>query len=55
VYGAWRETDLAFECLERAHVQRDTGLSRMKYEPAFRPLNGDPRWGAFLRKMGLAE
>ena len=35
VYAARGEVDLAFEWLERAYVQRDTGLSEMKPEPYF--------------------
>ena len=55
VYAACSEADLAFAWLERAYVQRDPGLSQMKTEPLFRSLHGDPRWGAFLRKMGFAD
>jgi TolB-like protein/Tfp pilus assembly protein PilF len=55
VYAAGGETDLAFEWLERAYAQRDSGLSEMKIQPWLRPLHTDPRWGAFLRKMGLAD
>jgi len=55
VYGARGETDLAFDWLERAYAQRDTGLADMKSSPPLRPLHADPRWSAFLRKMGLAD
>ncbi|MEO7761682.1 MAG: tetratricopeptide repeat protein [Casimicrobiaceae bacterium] len=55
VYAAHGETDLAFEWLERAYVQRDGGLSEMKSDRLRRRLHADPRWGAFLRKMGLPE
>ena len=55
VYAARGETDLAFEWLERAYVERDPGLSDMKVSWSLRSLHGDPRWGAFLEKMGLAD
>lgn len=55
VYAAQGEIDLAFEWLERAYVQRDPGLSEMKPNRLLRSLHADPRWGAFLRKMGLAD
>jgi len=55
VYAARGEVDLAFAWLERAYVQRDPGLSFMKIEPLFPSLHADPRWGAFLRKMGFAD
>jgi serine/threonine protein kinase/Tfp pilus assembly protein PilF len=52
-YGAIGDADAAFDWLERAYRQRDSGLGQMLASPRFRPLHGDPRWGAFLRKMGL--
>jgi Flp pilus assembly protein TadD len=55
VYAARGETDVAFEWLERAYTQRDSGLSETKIQPWLRPLHADPRWGVFLRKMGLAD
>jgi TolB-like protein len=53
VHGARGEVDAAFEWLERAYAQQDPGLSEMKTSPSLRSLHGDPRWGAFLQKMGL--
>ena len=55
VYAARGEVDLAFAWLERAYVQRDPGLAEMKPDPRFRPAHADPRWDAFLRKMGFPE
>jgi hypothetical protein len=55
VCGARGEADLAFDWLERAYLQRDGGLTSMKINPLLRSLHVDPRWGAFLRKMGLAD
>ena len=55
VYGARGEGDLAFDWLERAYVQRDGGLSEIKTSRPLRSLHADPRWGAFLRKMDLAD
>jgi TolB-like protein/Tfp pilus assembly protein PilF len=54
VYGARGEPDAAFEWLERAYTQRDGGLSHMT-SPYLRSLHDDPRWGAFMRKMGFEE
>ncbi|MCI0606599.1 hypothetical protein L0156_26745 [bacterium] len=50
---ARRETDKAFEWLERAYKQRDGGLSTMKGDPLLRNLERDPRYRAFLQKMKL--
>ena len=49
------ETDAAFAWLDRAYASRDAGLSVVKPALRFRSLHGDPRWAAFLRKMGLPE
>ena len=49
------DADRAFEWLERAYQQRDSGLPQMQSWPLLRNLHGDPRWGPFLEKMGLAE
>jgi TolB-like protein/tetratricopeptide (TPR) repeat protein len=54
-YGIRGEADLAFEWLERAFVQRDSGLNYVKADPDLRSLRDDPRWHAFVRKMGLAD
>jgi Flp pilus assembly protein TadD len=53
VHAARGETEAAFEWLERAYAQRDGGLAMMRTSPCLRSLHGDPRWGAFLRKMGF--
>ena len=55
VCAARAELDLAIAWLERAYAQRDPGLSEMKTDTLLRPLHNDPRWGAFLRKMGFPD
>ena len=55
VYAMRGQADRAFDWLERAYVQRDSGLGKMKTDPPFRSLHADPRWDAFLHKMGLAD
>ena len=47
------DADRAFEWLERAYLQRDSGLPQMQSWPLLRNLHGDSRWEPFLRKMGL--
>ncbi len=49
------EVDRAFEWLERAYVQRDGGLAGMKANRLLHSLHGDPRWGTFVKKMGLED
>ena len=54
-YAYRGEKDHAFEWLERARRQRDSGLMSLRSEPFYENLHGDPRWNAFLRTMGLAD
>ena len=51
VYAARGDVDAAFDWLERAYVARDPGLADLKPDPLLRPLHGDIRWNAFLRKL----
>ena len=47
------DADRAFEWLERAYLQRDSGLPQMQSWPLLRNLHGDARWVPLLQKMGL--
>ena len=53
VYAFRGEIDLAFEWLNNAYDNRDAGLPFMLRERLFANLHDDPRWEAFLDKMGL--
>ncbi len=53
IYAYRNERDKAFEWLERAYRQHDSGLAFIKGNPVLSSLNGDPRWPAFLKKMRL--
>jgi TolB-like protein/Tfp pilus assembly protein PilF len=55
VYGYRNDKDQAFEWLERARRQRDAGLPGLRADTLLPNLHDDPRWDAFLRKMGLAD
>ena len=55
VYAARGEADLAFEWLDRAYAQREAMLAQVKTSPRFVSLRDDPRWTAFLEKMGLED
>jgi TolB-like protein/tetratricopeptide (TPR) repeat protein len=51
---AWRaDRDQAFEWLERARSQHDTGLRAVKYDRLLRALRGDARYTVFLQKLSL--
>jgi tetratricopeptide (TPR) repeat protein len=52
-YAYRGEADKAFEWLERAHAQRDPGVTYSAHDWFLRVLHGDPRWPPFLRRLGL--
>jgi tetratricopeptide (TPR) repeat protein len=52
---AWRgEADHAFEWLDKAVANHDSGLTDVEVEPEFASLHRDPRWPKFLRRLGKA-
>jgi len=53
VYAFRGENDHAFEWLERAYAQHDSGLAEIKADPLLKNLQRDPRYAAFLKKMRL--
>ncbi len=52
-YAFRGEADRAFEWLDRAYAQHDSGLSGMKGDPLLKNLERDPRYVVFLKKMRL--
>jgi adenylate cyclase len=53
---AWRgEKDHAFEWLDRAYDQHDSGMSRLRYDPTLATLHDDPRFATLVKKMGFSE
>ena len=54
-YGYRNDKDKALEWLERARRQRDAGLPGLRADTLLSNLHSDPRWDAFLRKVGLAD
>jgi TolB-like protein/DNA-binding winged helix-turn-helix (wHTH) protein/Flp pilus assembly protein TadD len=53
VYAFRNQSDEAFEWLDRAYAQRDSGLIGTKVEPLLKSLHNDPRYAAFLKKLNL--
>jgi hypothetical protein len=53
VYAFRRDSDKAFEWLERAYAQRDGGLTALKASPLLARLRADPRYTALLKTMRL--
>jgi TolB-like protein/tetratricopeptide (TPR) repeat protein len=55
VYAWAGDKDRAFEWLQRALAQRDSGLGGLKADPLFNSLHGDSRYQALLRQINLPE
>jgi TolB-like protein/DNA-binding winged helix-turn-helix (wHTH) protein len=53
VYAFRKQSDEAFEWLNRAYAQRNTGLISTKVNPLLKNLHKDPRFAAFLKKLNL--
>ncbi len=53
VYAFRNQSDEAFEWLDRAYAQRDSGVIGTKVDPLLKSLHGDPRFAAFLKKLNL--
>jgi len=53
VYAFRGEIDDAFDWLERAHDNRDAGMTNLLLDPLLANLHDDPRWEPLLDKMGL--
>jgi len=55
VYAYRGETDAAFKWLELAFDNKDYSLLEILNYPEFKSLYGDPRWNAFINKLGLPK
>jgi tetratricopeptide (TPR) repeat protein len=54
IYAYRGEADKAFEWLDKAVEYGDPGVSDTMTETLFDQIHADPRWLAFLRKIGKA-
>ena len=54
VYAYRGDSDLAFQWLDRAYQQRDSGMRSLKIDPLLKTLHKDVRYSELLRKMRLA-
>jgi TolB-like protein/lipoprotein NlpI len=53
IYAFRGQINHAFDWLEQAYDERDSGLTTVLVDPLIANLHDDPRWEAFLDKMGL--
>lgn len=55
IYAGLRDFDKVFELLDKAYEQKLTGLLYMFHNPIWGEAADDPRYEAFLEKIGLAK
>jgi hypothetical protein len=55
VHAASRDTDRAFEWLEKAYQERNPDLIELKAEPVFDSIRSDPRFADLLHRVGWRE
>lgn len=53
IHAALGDTEKAFAALERAWQIKDPGVLGMKVDPFLGPIRDDPRFTAFLKKVGF--
>ena len=53
VYAGLRDTNKAFEWLERSFENRDKGLTYLKIDPCLDPLRADPRFQELIKRVGF--
>ena len=53
IYAFRKQLDEAFEWLDRAYAERDSGLNETKVTPLLKNLHNDPRYAAFLKKINM--
>ena len=51
IYAYRGDSDLAFQWLNRAYQQRDSGMRSLKIDPLLKSLHKDRRYSELLRKM----
>jgi tetratricopeptide (TPR) repeat protein len=53
VYAFRKQSNEAFEWLDRAYAQHNSGLISTKVDPLRKSLRNDRRYAAFLKKLNL--
>jgi len=53
VYAFRKQSDEAFQWLDRAYAAHDDGLIETKVDPLLKNLHNDPRYTALLKKLNL--
>jgi hypothetical protein len=53
VYAFRNQSNEAFEWLDRAYAQRNSGMIETKTDPLLKSLHHDPRYAALLKKLNF--
>jgi hypothetical protein len=53
VYAFRKQSNEAFQWLDQAYAQRDSGLIGTNVDPLLKTLHNDPRFAVFLKKIQL--
>ena len=53
IYTALGDNDKAFAELEKAYVEHDWELHRLKVDPFINSLRDDPRFNEMVKRIGL--
>ena len=54
-YAGTGDKEKLFDCLQEAFAERSNSLVALKVDPMYDPFRTDPRFQAFLRRVGLAQ
>lgn len=54
-YAGMGDKEKLFNCLQEAFAERSNSLVALKVDPMYDPFRTDPRFQAFLRRVGLAQ
>jgi len=54
-YADLGDNEHAFEWLDTAYHQHDSGLLGIRTDPAFDSMRSDPRYAELVRKIGLPQ
>ena len=55
VHARLGDREQVFSWLEKAYVERDSGIVALKVDPAFASLRSDTRWQTLVKRIGLPQ
>ena len=55
VYAGLGDNDRVFEWLEKGYHEQNVGIGYLKISPVWNDVHSDPRYAAFLKRLGLEK